>query len=197
MFTTLEEFLHFQEQLRARSPRAVARFLAVFGPRLRRLIHRQFAPHAALLQRLHDEDDIFQEVCRKFFARGFRSRYFPNANAMRGYLARLARSSIRTLEFYYLGTAQRDLTRRQPLDVLLAAGGEPTSPAASPERVVAAREEWDEFVRQQPASHHPVLVLLAEGRTVAEVSRELGTHETSVWRIRGRAERFLRRHDKE
>jgi RNA polymerase sigma-70 factor (ECF subfamily) len=146
-----------------------------------------------------DIEDLLQDVSLHAYRdvgrfRGSTEREF--VCWLRNILARILLNEMRR----YFGTARRNLRREQPLvDLEVSTGGgalNPVAPDTSPSQRALMHESVGrlaEAIERLPVLYRKVIVLRHnEGRSFAEVARELGRTEDSVKNMWFRALRHLR-----
>jgi RNA polymerase sigma-70 factor (ECF subfamily) len=146
-----------------------------------------------------DVEDLLQDVSLEAYRDIGRFRGSTEGEFLcwlRNMLARILMNQMRR----YLGTARRDLRREQPLfdhdDSTGCRALDPVAPDTSPSQRALKHERFGrlaEAIERLPALYRKVIVLRHnEGRSFADVARELDRTEDSVKNMWFRALRHLR-----
>lgn len=173
------------QRARERVRSAVAELVKTYTPVLLAAIRRQLE-NVKLLRRLYDPEDFAQEVWLAFFKRSLDKNHFATPRDLAAFLAKAGVNRVRNMEWRYLHVRKRNLACDVSLDALGRSGAdrECVTQAAGPDRVAAARDEWEQFLRCQPESARPALARFGEDWTVRSCAGELGLSESTLKRIK-------------
>jgi len=156
-----------------------------FGPDLLAALSRRLKKLPRLC-RVCQVDDVAQEVWLSLFQKKtLGKKRFDTPEALTAYLARAGRNRVFNLAWRYLGARRRKIAREQSLDApggIEEAGG-CVSNAPGPERVAAAKEEWEQVLDRQSEAHRRVVELRGQEWTIPAITEEVGMSGSSVNRI--------------
>lgn len=175
------EFDELMKQVIAGSDEAAAKLLREFEPVLLRAIRRRLDKR---LRSKFDSIDFAQDVWASFFAGNGKKRQFDTAENLLAFLAAIARNKVRDKTRQRLKLQKYNVLREQSMDDSTTfdrdgvASDQPT-----PSYIVMSQEEWNEFLRKQRPAHRMIFVLLRDGRSCAEVAREMGISARYVQRV--------------
>jgi RNA polymerase sigma factor (sigma-70 family) len=164
------------ERLRQGDEAAAETVFRAYEPYLRVVVRRQLS---AALRTKFDSADIVQSVWADLVC-GFRQEgwSFPDTDRLRAFLVKATRNR-------FIDRLRRHLTEMEREQSLgsLEAGQFPHSPEPDPSEVMQADELWEQLLAGCSPLHREILHLKRQGRTLAEIARATGLHESSVRRI--------------
>jgi RNA polymerase sigma factor (sigma-70 family) len=190
MYTTLNgcsmsdqqaEFDALMQQVLVGSDEAAAKLLREFEPVLLRAIRRRLDKR---LRSKFDSIDFAQDVWASFFAQERAERQFSTAEKLLAFLTTVARNKVMDKSRQRMKLQKFNVKREQSLDDSTKfdrdalPGNQPT-----PSHIVMSQEEWSEFLRKQPPAHRHIFLLLRDGKSCAEIARELNLHPRYVQRV--------------
>jgi DNA-directed RNA polymerase specialized sigma24 family protein len=182
MSDTRGPFQLLLQQARQGQPRAWLILVRSYDPPLLAALRRHLQ-HLPSIGRLRDAEDVDQEVWLVFFEQTLNTKHFDTSAALIAHLLRVGYNQVRNLVWRYLRAGKCNLTR----DRSLAAAEGCVSSAPGPERVAAAKEQWQQLLAQPSEAHRRVVELRGLGWTIPAIAEEVGLSGSSVNRILARA----------
>jgi RNA polymerase sigma factor (sigma-70 family) len=173
-------FQRLMEQLRSGSADAPGELLDRYGAHVLRVIRHRLDQR---LRQEFDSADFLQDVWKSFFQALPPGRTFDGPEALIAYLAQVARHKV-VDACRRRATHARDARRERPLD---APDGVPAgavaAAGATPSQEAAANDLWERLVEGLPPQHRRIVALLREGRSHAEIARELRVDRKTVYNL--------------
>lgn len=175
------EFGLLMQRVRAGSEEAAQELFERYGPHIFRVVRRRMTQK---LRAKFDSADFVQAVWASFFAIPTCRQTFERPEALVAYLAQLASNKVVDAVRQRMQTAKYNVNRERSLDGSAAfqagtvAGADPT-----PSQIIGAREEFAQLLKQLPARHQEIIVLLGEGHTHAEIAQRLNIDPKTIWRV--------------
>lgn len=175
------DFGLLMHHVRAGSPIAGAALVEEFGHHVKRVVRKHLRHD---LRSIFDSDDFVQETWRDFFAQGMKDAHFANADELSAFLATIAKRKVIMSQRQWLTSQRRSLHKQQSLaDLEDPEASSPPDPAPLPEETASQKEEVNRVLDQLANRNRLIVLLLWEGYTHAEVSKELGVTEKTVQRV--------------
>ena len=153
----------------------------------RRLIGLAAARLPAPVRAKEDEDDAVQSAFKSFFNRQKKGEFEPEDwDALGTLLMYLTVCKVDRRIRKYL-SEKRDVRRESAPDTQPAEDGRPKWEAAGPDPTAdekaAAEETLRELLKKLPGGDREVLTLRLQGYQVAEIARQVGKDERTVYRV--------------
>lgn len=159
---------------RAGEPGAAAELHALCGSTIRAAVRRHLHPR---LRARFDSADFEQDVWASLLAAPPDRCQFATADAIRGYLARVAHNKVVEMFRQRFGTQKCDIAREAADSPELAAR------TPSPSQWAMAGEAWDRLIGHVPPGHRAVVERLREGHDHEDIARLTGVSLSTVNRI--------------
>jgi RNA polymerase sigma factor (sigma-70 family) len=181
MSGTNDEFRQLMERVVAGSDSAATQLLDRYGPAVLQAVRRRLSRQ---LRSKFDSLDFVQDVWASFFANPPSERRLHRPEMLVAFLARVARNKVVDATRQRLKGAKHNVNREHSLDHSTV-GGPEAVPAnqATPSEVVSRDEEWVRLLDGQPLVYRRILILLREGKTLAEIATELQIHPRTIRRL--------------
>jgi RNA polymerase sigma factor (sigma-70 family) len=165
--SAITELIH---RVRAGDQDAATEFMRRYEPLIRREVRLRMEDRR--LGRLFDSSDICQSVMASFFVRTAAGQYdLDRPDQVLGLLVSMARNKVAS-------AARRHARQRRDRGRDAADGGfalgEVVAGEASPSRLVAGRELWEQFRASLGPAERDIADLRSQGRSWAEVADRLG-----------------------
>ena len=164
---------------RAGEPAAGAELYALFAPLIRVAVRRRL--HHRLRTRF-DSLDFVQDVWASFLASPPDRHAFVTAEAVAGFLARVAHNKVVEVFRQRFGTQKNDIAR----EVSAAPSGADADPPArtpTPSQWAIAGEQWERLLRHIPPGHRAIVERLREGHNHEDIARLTNVSLSTVNRI--------------
>ena len=131
-----------------------------------------------------DSIDIAQDVWASFFAEPAGKRVFNTSEELLAFLTKLAQNkAIEAIRQNFL-LQKCDVRRELSLDDSRRIDKDELAGAqATPSQIMMTQEDWNAFLRRQPAVYRRIFILLREGSTHCEIAQELGINVRTVERV--------------
>jgi len=171
-----DDFRNLMARVLDGSEEAARQLVEEYGSYLLHAVRRRLDRR---LRSKFDSTDFVQDVWASFFADLPRDLTFDAPELLAGFLATLARNKVVDAVRQRTEGQKWNVTREQPVagvpDVLAR--------QATPSTAAMSQEEWDLLLRKQPPVHRRVLLLYRDGRSSAEIARDVEVSERTVTRI--------------
>ena len=176
-----DDFAVLMRRLQEGSEEAARTLFERYGPHILRVVRRKL--HRRLRPKF-DSLDFAQDVWASFFIHDVRERAFDGPDTLIAFLVEVAHNKVVEKYRQRLRTEKYDVKREERLDSsVVCQQGEIINGQPTPSQVAVAREQWDQLLDGQPAYCRHILVALREGKTHAEIARELGVNEKTIRRL--------------
>lgn len=174
------QFESLLRQLQAGSPDAARELTHTYGGHLRRCVRYRLNRR---LRMQFESIDIMQLVWQSVFAEPAKLAAIRDTEQFVSFLAGIVRNKL--LEFDRHFKSQRKNSRREvPLeDDASDAFRHPPSRDPTPSAAASFREQWQEWVQQQPLETGQVVELRYEGNTFDEIAAVLDIHESTARKV--------------
>lgn len=160
---------------RAGESAAADALYALCGPAIRAAVRRRLHDR---LRTQFDSLDFVQDVWASFLAADPDRHEFATAEAVTGYLTRVAHNKV--VEVF----RRRFKTQKSAISREVAVGdAEPPAQAPSPSQRAIAGEAWERLLRGLPPGHRAVVERLREGHSYEDIARLTGVSLSTVNRI--------------
>lgn len=163
---------------RAGEPAAGAELYALCAPLIRATVRRCL--HHRLRPRF-DSLDFVQDVWASFLAAPADRQAFTTAEAVAGFLARIAHNKVVEVFRQRFGTQKNDIARECPAPC--GADGDPPARTPSPSQWAIAGEEWERLLSRVPPGHRAIVERLREGHDHEAIARMANVSLSTVNRI--------------
>ena len=163
------------EKLGSGDDAAAEQVFRTYEPYLRMVVRRMLP---AQLRPKFDSVDVVQSVWADVL-HGFRQSgwRFESTGQLRAFLVKVTRNRFIDRVRQQRRAVQLQRSMPDDLDHL------PASDDPRPSELAQADELWERMLALCPASHHDLLLMRRQGRSLAEIAQQTGLHESSVRRI--------------
>jgi len=177
-----EEFHTLMVAVCAGSQEAARELLDRYGHHIRRVIRRRLEQK---LRTKFDSLDFVQPVWATFFAHPRTPESFAGPEQLLQFLVTIANHKL-TDGIRQFNASKRDLDRECSLETLgNAPAEEMCSKDPAPSEVAIGKERFEQMLDDLPALQRSVVELLSQGKTHAEVARDLNISEKTIQRLLG------------
>jgi len=164
--------------LRAGDPDASGEFYRRFGPFVRAAVRRQL--NEGLRSRF-DSLDFVQDVWASFLALPPEKHAFPSAQALLGFLTKVAHNKVIEVFRQRFGTQKHDIGREEPLH--MNTEHEPCTSDATPSQWAIAGEQWEQLLSRVPPGYRAIVERLREGHNNEDIARMTNVSLSTVNRV--------------
>jgi RNA polymerase sigma factor (sigma-70 family) len=186
MALDMNDFQALMERLQRGGEEPARELVEKYGEYLRRAVRRHLDRR---LRSKFDSRDFVQDVWYSFFAGLPRDRAFKDPDELVRFLVALARNKVIDETRKRLCGGAARVQREQVLsDAPHELPDGLKAPQATPSTIVMSREEWERLLQRQPLVYRRILILLREGKSSAQIARELNINARLVRRV---AEKLL------
>jgi RNA polymerase sigma factor (sigma-70 family) len=169
------------ERLRCGSPDAPDELMRRYGAHVLRVIRHRLDRR---LRKEFDSLDFFQDVWKSFFEGPPPGGRFDSPEALIAYLARVAQHKVIDASRRRLGTQKHDRAREHSLEGSAAWGAAAAGARQpTPSQEAVAHDLWERLLVGLPPEHQQIVMLLREGRSHAEIARELRVDRKTVYNV--------------
>lgn len=176
--------LNFRELLREAelgNEAAISRLVERYGPAIRRVVRKHLSAH---MRRQFDSDDFMQTVWKSFFTRERDHQVFETPQQLSAFLVRMTRNKVVDRHRRLEQTLRRDIRREvTATDFNATASYDGVSASPTPSRIIAAKEEVERLLANEPAYCSQAARMKSEGRSYEEIAQVLNMHKDSVRRL--------------
>lgn len=181
------EFAQLMADVRSGSDEAVEQLIEKYGRAVLFAVKRGLR---ANLRVLYDSEDLVQSVWASFFRLPVRQAEFNTPAELIGYLTKMARHRV-VAKARLQSSQKRAAPGRCSLDSSIYQN-QAQSAQPGPEEIAIARETEKRFEAHLPSRYRSIVELRLEGRTQADIAKELGIHERTVRTILQRLSDYSR-----
>jgi RNA polymerase sigma factor (sigma-70 family) len=179
------EFAELLSRAKALDPDAVERLWKECGPSVLRAIQRRVGRQTSRF----DAGDVAQAVWLTFYRNIGKLPEVSSQNDLVKYLEATAANKVRMEYRKHVTSRRRSVDREVAMDAestpLIA------ERSATASQFAMGREVWERLVNEAPSEHRRVALMAIDGRSQAEIARELGVHVRTVQRIFDRLKKYL------
>jgi RNA polymerase sigma-70 factor (ECF subfamily) len=175
-----EDFAALMQGIREGSEDAAKQLVERYGPHVLRVVRKRLNPK---LRSKFDSSDFQQDVWASFFV-GVSGRTFERPEALMAFLAKMARNKVLMAVRQRCQIQKYNVDREHSLDGSAACEArDKAGPDPTPSQLVVAQEKLDQLLKDHPPRYQRILILLSQGYTQVQISRELGVSERMVRRV--------------
>jgi RNA polymerase sigma factor (sigma-70 family) len=147
------------------------------------------------LRRQFDVVDLVQDVFLRFFTDHVHRYVFPTATHLRAFLRRAAHNLVVDATRGALAARKHNCNDQLPLDSPDVPEAALVSNVPSAQRVVLAREQWEQLLADLPDNNaRAAFRLYAEGHSYEEIGQVMGGSDRTVRRLFMHSRRFFKEH---
>jgi RNA polymerase sigma factor (sigma-70 family) len=172
-----EEFRALMDRVLAGSEASRRKLIDIYGPQLRRAVRQRLSRQ---LRPKFDSCDFVQDVWASFFAELPPERTFDGPDNLAAYLARVARNKVIEAVRQRLTGQKYNVANEKSLLDSTAPTPLPPARQATPSTLAISREEWDLLLARLPPVYRRIVLLAREGRTAAEIGRDMNIPARTV-----------------
>ncbi len=175
-----ESFSELITQIREGSESAAWRLIELYGPHVRRVVHRYLDRR---LRGKFDSIDFVQAVWASFFREPAQIREFRTPEEIVRYLATSARFKVFDEARRRLVTRKHNLNRELPLDDSEVDSDPRIAIGPTPDEVAMAREAWNEMLSAENSRHQEIVRLRFAGASYPEIAAKLDINERTARKV--------------
>jgi len=183
--SSAEEFAELLRRARASDPDAVERLWRECGPSVLKAIQRRVGRQTSRF----DAADVAQAVWLTFYRHIGNLPEVTSQDDLVKYLEATAANKVRMEYRRHVTSRRRSVDREVALDD--EAAPQIAEPQATASQFAMGREAWERLIHEAPPEHRRVALLAIDGRSQAEIAKELGVHVRTVQRILDRLKKYL------